>query len=1438
MKLKKWLLGLMTFAAMAVICAVCVGAETYEDFKYSVLDDGTVEITGYNGSDGNVDIPSEIDGMTVTRIDLQAFYGCESIKSITIPGSMTEIGDSAFYRCTSLKSITIPSGVTSIGDEVFHGCASLTSITIPNSVTEIGKDAFYGCTSLTAIDVATGNKYYVSENGVLYNKDKTDLICYPAGKKDENYKIPDGVTEIGNSIFRYCTNLTNITIPDSVTNIGYSAFMGCTSLKSITIPDGVAGIYYYTFSGCISLESITIPDSVTEIGNGAFGGCTSLKSITIPNRVTSIGIGAFNDCASLTEINVTTGNQNYISANGVLYNKDKTAIICYPAGKKDKNYTITDGAMSIGYRTFYGCTNLTSITIPNGVTSIGSSAFENCTSLASITIPNGVTSIGSSTFENCTSLASITIPDSVTSIDWRAFGGCESLTSITIPDSVTEIGFSVFEGCASLTSITIPNSVTSIGENTFVGCTSLKSITIPDSVTSIEWSAFSGCASLTSITIPNSVTSIGDYAFKDCTSLKSITIPNGVTDISEQTFSGCTSLISITIPDSVTSIGESTFYDCTNLTSITIPDSVTSIGDSAFNGCTSLTSIAIPDSVTSIGEWAFENCTSLTSIAIPSSVTEIGSYYNDFVGCTSLTAINVAAENQNYVSVNGVLFNKDKTTIICYPAGKKDKNYKIPDGVTWIGDSAFEGCTSLASITIPDSVTWIRDSAFNGCASLTSITIPNSVTRIDYIFSGCTSLTAINVAAENQSYVSVNGVLCNKDKTTVICYPAGKKDENYKIPDGVTWIGDSAFEDCISLTSITIPDSVTSIGVLALKGCTSLTSITIPDSVTEIGSGAFEDCVNLTNIAIPNSVTSIDDRTFYGCTSLTSIAIPDNVTYISYFAFSGCASLTSINVATGNQNYVSVNGVLCNEDKTTIICYPAGKKDKSYKIPDGVKSIGDYAFSGCASLTSITIPNSVTVIGRYAFDDCTSLTSITIPSSVTEIGESAFGYYYNEHDDSIKKIEGFKIYCNIGTVGEQYAKYNGFDYEILDRETQCAHNNTEIHNAKNADCATDGYTGDTYCKDCGAKISSGEVIPATGKHSFGNWKITKAATCTATGTKTRTCSVCGKVETATIAKTAHKYVNTVVKPTYTAQGYTLHKCSVCGTSYKDTYTAKLTLAKVTGAKLTGRAADALRINWSKNASADGYIVEMYQNGKWVRVAKITKNNTTTFRKAGLKAGTAYKFRVRAYKISGKTVVYGAYSATVAARTNPSVVKGAKLTGRAADALRINWTKNTTADGYIVEMYKGGKWVRVAKITNNSTTTFRKAGLKASTVYKFRVKAYKMSGKTALYGNYSATVTARTNPSAVKGVKIAGKAKDALRVNWTKNTSAQGYIVEMYKGGKWVKVAKITKNSTNTYRKAGLAKNTTYKFRVKAYYMSGKTALYGNYGSVSGKTAVK
>ena len=924
-----------------------------------------------------------------------------------------------------------------------------------------------------------------------------------------------------------------------------------------------------------------------------------------------------------------------------------------------------------------------------------------------------------------------------------------------------------------------------------------------------------------------------------------------MTSIGSGAFIGCSSLTSITIPDSVTCIGDSAFNGCTSLTSITIPDSVTSIGESAFSGCSSLASITIPDSVMSIGNDAFHECSSLTSITIPYSVTSIGDYA--FLGCSRLTAIDVNTDNKDYTSVNGVLFYNDKT-IICYPAGKKGNNYKIPDGVTSICRYAFSGCTSLTSITIPDSVTEIGGSAFENCSSLTSITIPDSVTSIGIgafvgcssltsimipdnvtyiggaVFADCSSLTEIKVSTQNAKYVSVNGVLYNKDKTTIMCYPAGKKDKNYKILDGVTEICTSAFNGCSSLTSITIPDSVTEIGVSAFSGCSSLTSITIPDSVTRI-----------------------DMSTFRGCSSFTSITIPDNVTYIDIWAFNGCTGLTAIDVKAGNNNYTSVNGVLFNKDKTELICYPAGKTDKSYNIPNCVTNVGGWAFDGCTSLTSITIPDSVTEIDWSAFEGCTSLTSITIPDSVTEIGwsafegctslksitipssvtsigKNAFGYYF---DNEYKKIDNFKIYCYIGTAGEKYAKENGFEYELLDH-TQ--HTFGEWNTTKAATCTTEGTQART-CEVCG-KVET-QTIKALGHKEVVDKAV--AATCTKTGlTEGKHCSVCNAVIKAqeTVPAKGHKYVDTVVKPTYTAQGYTLHKCSVCGNSYKDTYTAKLTLAKVTGVKLTGRAADALRINWTKNANADGYIIEMYQNGKWARVAKITDNSTTTFRKAGLKASTVYKFRVKAYKMSGSTAVYSAYSTELAARTNPSVMTGAKLSGRAADALRINWSKNVSADGYIVEMYKGNKWVRAAKITNNSTTTFRKAGLKASTVYKFRVRAYKMSGSTALYGNYSATVTARTNPSVVKGVKIGGKAKDALRVNWTKNTSVQGYIVEMYKGGKWVRVAKITNGNTTTFRKFGLAKNTTYKFRVKAYHMSGKTALYGNYGSVSGKTAAK
>ena len=380
---------------------------------------------------------------------------------------------------------------------------------------------------------------------------------------------------------------------------------------------------------------------------------------------------------------------------------------------------------------------------------------------------------------------------------------------------------------------------------------------------------------------------------------------------------------------------------------------------------------------------------------------------------------------------------------------------------------------------------------------------------------------------------------------------------------------------------------------------------------------------------------------------------------------------------------------------------------------------------------------------------------------------------------------------------------------------------------KKVGCITDGEQS-RECSVCGNKET--KTIAATGVHSYGSWKVAKAATCTTTGTKVRSCSECGAKETVIIQPTGHKYVESIVKPTYTEKGYTLHKCSECGTSYKSSYTDKLVLASVSGVKLAGRAADALRVSWNRNTSADGYIVEIYKDGAWARAGKITTDSTTDFKVTGLKASTFYKFRVRAYKMSGNTAVYSDYGTTLTARTNPSVIKGAKLAGRAADALRISWERNTSADGYIVEVYKDGAWSRAVKTTNNSITTYRAEGLKASTVYKLRVRAYKMDGTAAYYGNYSAEVTARTNPSVIKGAKLAGRAADALRISWERNTSADGYIVEVYKDGAWSRAVKTTNNSITTYRAEGLKASTVYKLRVRAYKMDGTAAYYGNYSA--------
>ena len=413
---KKCFVALLMVVVMMCACWTGVLAEDVEreaftsgDYEYALLDDGTVEITGYNGKAEKLTIPNMLNGKKVTSIDNRAFYLCNSLISIIIPDSVekisvnpfaycrtlksifvssehpyffaidgvlfrkadsclisypkgreyttynipqgiTAIESSAFYDCKFLTRVTIPDSVTSIGDCAFSLCDSLTSITIPDSVEQIGTNPFTVCSALKSISVSPEHPYFATIDGVLFRKADKALISYPAGISSSTYTIPQGITAIGDSAFYYCDSLTSVSIPDSVTSIGDNAFYFCESLTSVTIPDSVTAIGDSAFSYCDSLTSVTIPDSVTAIGDEAFYSCSSLTSVNIPDSVTSIGDRAFSYCDSLTSV------------------------------------SIPDSVTAIGNRAFYYCDSLTSVSIPNSVTSIGDYAFGDCSNLT-LTVP-------------------------------------------------------------------------------------------------------------------------------------------------------------------------------------------------------------------------------------------------------------------------------------------------------------------------------------------------------------------------------------------------------------------------------------------------------------------------------------------------------------------------------------------------------------------------------------------------------------------------------------------------------------------------------------------------------------------------------------------------------------------------------------------------------------------------------------------------------------------------------------------------------------------------------------------------------------------------------------------------------------------------------------------------------------------------------------------
>lgn len=615
---------------LAIFIALCmiVGSANIQvvwalgdgNYIYEILDDESVMITQYVGNDTEkLEIPEKIGDKDVIKLG--------------------EYGHLAFSGCEGLKEIRITDKISDIAGRIFMECKDLIAINVDNN-------------SLN----------YSSEEGVLYSKDKTKLICCPGGMSGE-YTISPNVASIEEHAFGYCQRLEGIVISPGVTSIGEGAFYHCEKIKSVAVPSGVTKIPYGCFEGCTNLESISFSENISSIENGAFSSCTSLKDIY------------YSGMQEQWERLFIQSYHNSDFLNATVHFKDGTTL--NQSGEDYEYQELTSDTIEI---TAYTGTDQT-LTIPssiNGqtVTSIGEYAFNGSTAIKEVTIPSSVTTIKPYAFYR-SSAEKITVPAAVTSIGQFAFQDCRSLAEIAVDDSnpnySSDDGVLYNKGKTLLISCpagkkgtyAIPSGVTNINDNAFFACSGLTEITIPSSVTSIQEAAFNGCSGLTGITIPSGVTSIGSMAFASCSNLADITIPSSVTSMGINAFSDCTGLKTATIQFSVNRLEAGAFSNCTGLENITIPSSVTAIGQEAFSNCRSLKTVTMPTSVTSVQDSAFANCSSLGDVYY--SGTEEQWNHINISGSGSGMASNQPLLNATIHLSNGTTIN----------GPEKDADYKI-----------------------------------------------------------------------------------------------------------------------------------------------------------------------------------------------------------------------------------------------------------------------------------------------------------------------------------------------------------------------------------------------------------------------------------------------------------------------------------------------------------------------------------------------------------------------------------------------------------------------------------------------------------------------------------------------------------------------------------------------------------------------------------------
>lgn len=764
---------------------------------------------------GTLTIP---DG--ITKIGQSAFQHSYNLIGLKLPKNLKEIGNSAFANCINLTgALVIPEGTQSIGDQAFYFDSLLTSVIIPLSVISIGTSAFLGVSD--QINVSENNPHFSSAQGVLFNKDKTQLLQFPF-KAHTTYTIPTSVTSIGKYAFYNNRQLSGkLIFSENLTEIGDYAFYDCRSLDSINLPASLQKIGNYAFYGCKTLKGgLRFPETLTTIGSYGFAYTSGIDGlISIPASVTHIGQSAFEGCSGMYDID--PANPNYASREGVLFTKDFTALIRFPI-VKEGNYTI-----------------------PTSVKSIRSGAFANCNRFTgNLILHQGIDTIGNSAFSNCTALTG----------------------SLLIPSSVVYIGSSAFSGCSGFNGdLTINANIRRIEAYTFQNTSGFSGrLTLPARLRTIDSFAFQNASSLSGdLIIPDSVSHIGRSAFANTAGFKGkLVLPKLLQEILSSAFQNTAFTGELLLPSQLKTVYEAVFFNSTGFTGdLKIPGSVTTIYSSAFEGMTGVSSLALHDKLTYFGSSVFKNWTSLRKISVTTSVPPRLSDQSIFTGVNkaecivfvpvaSIPTYKAATVWSDFANYSG-LIPDDIEVHVAIAGGLKSK---LTD--TQISEGRVMKVTG--NLDARDFLL-IRDQMIN-------------LRKLD--------LTEANIAA----YSGINGPSGDAIYTYAAdAIPAhaffnpasktGKKSlQDLQLPGSLKSIEQRAFQQVDSLKSqLHLPEGIEKIEPFAFHNALITDTLRLPNGLLNIGMSAFEGASKLTTLYIPASVTHIGEKAFAGDTSLVSI---------------------------------------------------------------------------------------------------------------------------------------------------------------------------------------------------------------------------------------------------------------------------------------------------------------------------------------------------------------------------------------------------------------------------------------------------------------------------------------------------------------------------------------------------------------------------------------